>query len=258
MLYQDLKSKKVLITGVSRGIGNSMAKVLAKNKCHLVINYRKKPNETKEVPENITNLIKELKNLGAIEVDALEFDLLNIEKMQSVLKEYSKNNSPITGIINNAGVSKDQLILRLNDKDLSNTIDINLKSSMLLVSTLSRSFLREKDVSIINISSIVGLMGNPAQSAYSASKAGMIGFTKSLAKELGSKKIRVNCICPGFIKTDMTESLDQNIKENYLSSIPLGEFGENEDVANLACFLLSTASRYITGEVIKIDGGLYI
>ena len=128
----------------------------------------------------------------------------------------------------------------------------------MLTQTLSRGFLKAKNVSVVNVSSVVGLMGNPSQSAYAASKAGLIGFTKSLAKELAAKDVRCNAICPGFIETDMTEALDEKVKEQYLSGIPMKRFGKTEEVSQLVCFLLSQASSYITGEVIKIDGGLYI
>ena len=161
------------------------------------------------------------------------------------------------GLVNNAGVSKDQLILKLKEEDIAYILDINLKGTINLTAVLSKHFLRQKEVSIVHMSSVVGLMGNKSQSVYAASKAGLIGFSKSIAKELASRKIRSNVICPGFIQTEMTEALSDKVKELYQAQIPMGEFGGSTEVANLTNFLLSSASGYITGEVIKVDGGLY-
>jgi 3-oxoacyl-[acyl-carrier protein] reductase len=164
----------------------------------------------------------------------------------------------ISGLVNNAGISKDTLLLRLKETEIDQILDTNLKGAMLVTQALSRGFLKAENVSIVNMSSIVGLMGNPSQAVYAASKAGLIGFTKSVAKELASRNVRCNAVCPGFIATDMTDALNEKAKEEYLKSIPLGKMGSTSDVSNLVSFLLSQASRYITGEAIKIDGGLYI
>jgi 3-oxoacyl-[acyl-carrier protein] reductase len=146
----------------------------------------------------------------------------------------------------------------LKETEIDQILDTNLKGAMLVTQALSRGFLKAENVSIVNMSSIVGLMGNPSQAVYAASKAGLIGFTKSVAKELASRNVRCNAVCPGFIATDMTDALNEKAKEEYLKSIPLGKMGSTSDIANLVSFLLSQASRYITGESIKIDGGLYI
>ena len=180
------------------------------------------------------------------------------ERIKDLLGTFIKEVGPISGLVNNAGISKDQLIMRLKDSDLSQILDVNLKSAILLTSILTRHFLKTENSSVVNMSSVVGLMGNTAQVAYAASKAGLLGFTKSFSKELAGKNVRCNAICPGFIKTDMTDRLDDSVKESFLSQIPLKRWGESEEVANLTCFLLSRASSYITGEIIKIDGGLYI
>jgi 3-oxoacyl-[acyl-carrier protein] reductase len=186
------------------------------------------------------------------------FDVTSSEQIKTAIDGFVKENGPISGLVNNAGISKDQIVLRLKEEDISQIIDTNLKGAILVTAALSRSFLKAENVSIVNMSSVVGLMGNASQISYSASKAGLHGFTKSYAKELASRNVRANAICPGFIHTDMTNTLDDKVKEAYLSQIPLNRWGETEDVANLTCFLLSQASSYITGEIIKIDGGLYI
>lgn len=249
-VFADLEHKNILITGATRGIGRAIALGLAKQKAKIVFNYRKHN-------ELVESLIKEINEFGG-KATALEFDINDAEKYKSELDKYISEHGAIDGLVNNAGVSKDSLVLRLKEEDVSNIIDTNLKSSIMLTSYLSRNFLRANKVSVVNISSVVGLMGNVSQTAYAASKAGLIGFTKSYAKELASRNIRCNAIAPGFIKTDMTEELSDKAKEEYFGQIPLKRFGEVEEVSNLVNFLLSDASSYITGEVIKIDGGLYI
>ncbi|WP_417335630.1 3-oxoacyl-ACP reductase FabG [Halobacteriovorax marinus] len=250
--FEDLKDKKVLVTGATRGIGRAIALNLASQGAHVVFNFREGKEEIAKQME------EELKAAGAANATAVMFDVTNSEQIKTALDAFNKEHGAITGLVNNAGISKDQIVLRLKEEDITQTLDTNLKGSILVTSALSRTFLRAENVSIVNISSVVGLMGNPSQIAYAASKAGMLGFTKSYAKELASRNVRCNAICPGFIETDMTEALDEKVKEAYLSSIPLNRLGNVEEVANLVNFLLSRASSYITGEVIKIDGGLYI
>jgi 3-oxoacyl-[acyl-carrier protein] reductase len=249
--YKDLENKTILITGASRGIGKTIAESLAAQKAHVVFNYRGDEVKARE-------LAAHLEKLGAAKVTALNFDVTNSEQMKAAIDEFHKTNEPISGLVNNAGISKDQIVLRIKDEDVSQILDTNLKSAIMLTTILSRTFLKATNVSVVSMGSIVGLMGNPGQIAYAASKAGLVGFTKSYAKELASRNIRANCICPGFIGTDMTEALDEKVKEAYLASIPLKRFGSTEEVASLVAFLLSQASSYITGETFKIDGGLYI
>lgn len=249
--YNDLKGKTVLITGASRGLGKKMAEALATQGAHVVFNYR--GDEAQAI-----KLKEELLVLGASNVSPLLFDVTNTAQMKEAVEKFVETNGPITGLVNNAGISKDQIVLRMKEEDVAQTINTNLTSAIMLTQILSRSFLKAENVSVVNISSIVGLMGNASQIAYSASKAGMIGFTKSYAKELASRNVRCNAVCPGFITTDMTHALDEKVKDAYLTSIPLKRMGDAEEVANLVCFLLSKASSYITGETIKIDGGLYI
>ena len=250
-IFPDLEGKRILITGASRGIGREIALNLAKQKAHIIFNYRKSEEEANKLKE-------ELIQAGAVDVTALQFDINDSDSYQDKLTNFIKETGAIEGLVNNAGVSKDQLTLRIKKEDLDFVLDTNLKSTMMLTNFLSKNFLRANNVSIVHMSSVVGLMGNASQTSYAASKAGIIGYSKSYAKELASKNIRSNVICPGFIKTDMTEALSETAKEKYISQIPLGGYGSTEDVAMSCLFLLSQASRYITGEVIKVDGGLYI
>ena len=251
-IYSDLSDKRILVTGASRGIGKSIVLGLAAQKAHIVFNYREgKVDQAKAICD-------ELLSKGASSAEAVEFDITNFDQVKSALDSYIENHGPITGLVNNAGISKNQLLMRLKEADLTEIINTNLNSAIMITQCLTRNFLKNGPVSVVNVSSIVGLMGNPGQIAYAASKAGLIGFTKSLAKELASKKIRANAICPGFIATDMTDELPEKTKEAYFEQIPTGRFGTTEEVSNLVNFLLSDASSYITGEVIKVDGGLYI
>lgn len=250
--YTDLENKIVLVTGATRGIGKKICESLASQKAHVVFNYREGKEDVAEA------LKKELLDLGASAATAVMFDVTNTEQIKTALDAFTKEHGQISGLVNNAGISRDQLVLRMKEADLDATLNTNLKGSMMIAQILSRGFLRADNVSVVNISSVVGLMGNAGQMAYAASKAGMIGFTKSYAKELASKNVRCNAICPGFIQTDMTDELAEATKEGYLSGIPMKRFGDCEEVTNLVNFLLSQASSYITGETIKIDGGLYI
>lgn len=248
--FSDLKDKVILVTGAGRGIGKSIALALASQGAHVVFNYRGDEGKASALKE-------EFEKAGG-KASGLKFDVTDYEAMTKAIDEFTKTVAPISGLVNNAGISKDTLLLRLKPDEISQIIDTNLKGSMMVTQALSRNFLRAQDVSIVHMGSIVGVMGNPSQAAYAASKAGLIGFSKSVAKELASRNLRSNVICPGFIATDMTDALADKAKEEYEKSIPLARFGTSDEVANLTCFLLSRASSYITGEVIKIDGGLYI
>ena len=248
--YSDLKDKVILVTGAARGIGKSIALALSAQGAHVVFNYR--GDEAKAAA-----LKEELQKAGG-KATGLKFDVTDYEAMTKAIDEFTKTVAPISGLVNNAGISKDTLLLRLKPDEISQIIDTNLKGAMMVTQALSRNFLRAENVSIVHMGSIVGVMGNASQAAYAASKAGMIGFSKSIAKELASRNLRSNVICPGFIATEMTDALNEKVKDEYNKNIPLGRFGTTDEVANLTCFLLSRASSYVTGEVIKIDGGLYI
>jgi 3-oxoacyl-[acyl-carrier protein] reductase len=248
--YSDLKDKVILVTGAARGIGKAIAVNLAAQGAHVVFNYR--GDEAKAAA-----LKEELEKAGG-KATGLKFDVTDYEAMTKAIDEFTKNVAPISGLVNNAGISKDTLLLRLKPDEISQIIDTNLKGAMMVTQALSRNFLRAENVSIVHMSSIVGLMGNASQAAYAASKAGLIGFSKSVAKELASRNVRSNVICPGFIQTEMTDALHEKAKEEYSKAIPLGRFGSTDEIASLSSFLLSKASGYMTGEVIKVDGGLYI
>ncbi len=248
--YSDLKNKVILVTGAARGIGKSISLALAAQGAHVVFNYRGDDAKAMALKE-------ELERAGG-KASGLRFDVTDHEAMTKALDEFTKTVAPISGLVNNAGISKDTLLLRLKPEEISQIIDTNLKGAMLVTQALSRNFLKAENVSIVNMSSIVGLMGNASQAAYAASKAGLIGFSKSVAKELATRNVRCNVVCPGFIQTEMTDALQDKAKDEYIKSIPLNRFGSTDEVAQLTCFLLSNASSYLTGEVIKIDGGLYI
>lgn len=255
MNLPDLKDKWILITGASRGIGANLAYALASQQANLVLQYRGNIS-------SLDNILKKIKDLpNPIKIECICFDLKDAESIKSAMDNFFKIKSeecPLYGLINNAGISKDQLLIKANANLIHEIFDANSVGPMILTSLCARHFIRQKSGSIVTISSIVGLMGNPGQSVYAASKAALIGFTKSVAKELASKNVRCNAIAPGFIQTDMTESLPEKTKEQYLSKVPMERLGMTEDIANITLFLLSQVSGYITGEVIKVDGGLYI
>jgi len=248
--YEDLKNKVILVTGASRGIGKAISLALASQGAHVVFNYR--GDEEKAL------LLKEELEKAGGKATGLKFDIIDYSTMTSALDHFTKTVSPISGLVNNAGISKDSLLLRLKPEEINTIIDTNLKGAIMVTQALSRNFLKAENASVVHVSSIVGLMGNVSQAAYAASKAGLIGFSKSIAKEMASRNLRSNVICPGFIQTEMTQNLNEKAKEEYAKAIPLGRFGDSQEVASVTCFLLSRASSYITGEVIKIDGGLYI
>lgn len=248
--YHDLKDKVILVTGAARGIGKAIALELSAQGAHVVFNYRGDEAKAAALKEEI--VAKGGKATG------LKFDVTDYEAMTKAIDDFTKTVGPISGLVNNAGISKDTLLLRLKPDEISSIIDTNLKGAMMVTQALTRNFLKAENVSIVHMSSIVGLMGNASQAAYAASKAGLIGFSKSVAKELASRNVRSNVICPGFIQTEMTDALNEKVKEEYNKAIPLGRFGSSEEISNLTCFLLSKASSYVTGETIKIDGGMYI
>lgn len=243
-------TKVALVTGGSRGIGKEIAIGLAKDGYDLVITYNSSI-------ESANQAIEEIKSLGQKGI-AVKADVSKKEDVDSLFSIIADEFGSIDILINNAGITKDNLLMRMSEDDWDQVLNVNLKSVYLTTKAAIKGMMKKRYGKIINISSVVGVMGNAGQGNYSASKAGIIGFTKSMAKELSSRGIRVNAIAPGFIKTEMTEKLTDNVKEMMLSGIPLGYFAEPKDVSNLVNFLASDKSDYITGQVIQIDGGMNI
>lgn len=243
-----LKDKTVIITGASRGIGRGIALVLAKNGANIAFTYSKSENEA-------FSLINEIKETGA-KIKSYKSNAASFNESEELVKNVIKDFGSFDVLINNAGITKDNLLLRMSEADFDKVIEINLKSVFNMVKACQRVFLENKSGSIINISSIVGVKGNAGQTNYAASKAGIIGFSKSVALELGSRNIRSNVIAPGFIETEMTSSLTDETIDQWRKQIPLRRGGKSEDVANTALFLASDMSNYITGQIINVCGGM--
>jgi 3-oxoacyl-[acyl-carrier protein] reductase len=239
-----------MVTGGSRGIGASIALRLAKEGHHVVINYASNESKAKEVLDQITA------QGGSGELCG--FDVGNPSQVDEKFETLAKTKGPIRVLVNNAGITIDSLLIRMKEEDLDRTLSIDLKGAIYCTRAAAKQMMRERQGSIIQISSVVGESGNAGQSAYAAAKAGLIGFSKSVAKELASRHVRVNVVAPGFISTDMTGALTETQKEAILRSVPLGFFGAPEDVASLVAFLASPSSRYITGQVIGVNGGMYM
>lgn len=244
----NLKDKVALITGGSRGIGRGIALELARNGVNIAISYVNNVEKAMEAVEKI-------KSYG-VKAIAVKANVSVEEEVDQMIKKVEEELNTIDILVNNAGVTKDNLIIRMKSEDWDEVMDINLKGTFLCTKAVSRIMMKKRYGKIINITSVVGIMGNAGQSNYSASKAGVIGFTKSMAKELASRGIRVNGIAPGFIETDMTDVLKDEIKDTMLNAIPLNSFGNTKDIANLVVFLSSERSDYITGQIINVDGGL--
>ncbi|MGM0396088.1 MAG: 3-oxoacyl-[acyl-carrier-protein] reductase [Bacillota bacterium] len=245
-----MDNKVALVTGASRGIGRNIAHGLAKEGCTVAITYNSNEELAKEV-------VSELEKYGS-KVVAFKADISIKDQVDNLIREIQEELGSVDILVNNAGITKDNLIIRMSEDDWDSVMDVNLKGAFLVTKAVVRGMMKKRYGKIINISSVVGIMGNAGQGNYSASKAGLIGFTKSMAKELASRGIRVNAIAPGFIRTDMTDSLKEDVKEAMLSHIPLGYFAEPDEVSNLVEFLASEKSDYITGQVIQIDGGMNI
>ena len=243
-----LNGKTVLITGASRGIGSGIARVFAQNGANVAFTY-----SSSEAPA--LALQEELSKLG-VKVKAYKSDASSFEACEKLASEVMSDFDSLDALINNAGITKDNLLMRMSEEDFDKVIEVNLKSIFNMTKAFQRVFLKQRNGSIINISSIVGVKGNAGQANYAASKAGMIGFTKSIALELGSRNIRANAIAPGFIETEMTDKLDDAVIEQWRAGIPLKRGGTPEDVANACLFFASDLSSYITGQVLLVDGGM--
>ena len=243
-----LKGKNILLTGGSRGIGKSIVQVLIKNGANVGFTYSSS--------EDAANKISKELNSDSIKCIAYKSDASLPEECEKLVESFLNDFETIDVLINNAGITKDNLLMRMNEQDFDKVIEINLKSVFNMTKATQRVFLKNRNGSIINMSSVVGVKGNAGQSNYAASKAGIIGFSKSIALELGSRNIRCNVIAPGFIRTEMTDNLSESIIDGWTQNIPLKRPGESNDVANLCLFLASDLSNYITGQVINVDGGL--
>jgi|TARA_B110000196_G_C21051508_1_gene617627 3-oxoacyl-[acyl-carrier protein] reductase len=243
-----LIGKTAIITGASRGIGRGIAKIFVENGCAVAFTY----NSNKEAADN---LVAELSS-EEVKVKGYKSNAANYNEAQKLVEEVLVDFGSLDILVNNAGITKDNLLMRMSEEDFDQVIEINLKSIFNMTKAIQRTFLKQRHGSLIHMSSVVGVKGNAGQSNYAASKAGMIGFSKSVALELGSRNIRSNVIAPGFIETEMTDKLSEDIVQGWRDGIPLKRGGRPEDVANACVFLASDLSSYITGQVLHVDGGM--
>ena len=245
---KSLKGKTAIITGASRGIGKGIAKEFAINGVNVAFTFSKSEEVAKEFE-------KELNRLG-VKAVAYQSDAANYDDSIDLVEKINADFDSIDILVNNAGITRDNLLMRMQEEDFNQVIKVNLNSVFNMTKAVQKTMLKQRSGSIINMSSVVGVKGNAGQSNYAASKAGIIGFSKSIALELGSRNIRCNVIAPGFIETEMTKKLDEKIIENWRNSIPLKRGGTPLDVANACVWLASDMSSYVTGQVLNIDGGL--
>ena len=245
-LSKLIEGKTAIVTGASRGIGKAIAISLAKEGAEVIINYSSSP-------ENANKVVSEINDFGG-KAYPLQADISNENSVNELIKKVLEKHNKIDVLVNNAGITKDGLLMRMKTDDWQKVLDLNLSGVFYCTRAVSRQMLKQKSGRIINITSVVGLMGNPGQANYSAAKAGVVGLTQSSAKEFASRGITVNAVAPGFISTDMTKDLNS---EAILSAIPLGRFGAPEDVAGAVRFLAADPSAaYITGQTIQVDGGM--
>lgn len=244
------EKKVVLVTGASRGIGRTIAIDFASKGYHVLVNFSS--NEEKAMA-----VVKECEEAGG-SAELLGFNVGDSEQVATCIQEMKSKHGRIDVLVNNAGISRDGLFVRFSDDDWRQTLAVNLDGAFYVSREVAKVMMKARQGAIINMSSVVGEMGNAGQAAYSASKAGLIGLTKTLARELASRNITVNAITPGFIETDMTGALDEKVRDEHMKGIPLGRYGKAEEVAALTTFLASEPAKYITGQVVGINGGLYI
>jgi 3-oxoacyl-[acyl-carrier protein] reductase len=244
----NLAGKAALVTGASRGIGREIALELARQGADVAVNYAGSVDKANEVVEQI-------KQLGRDAI-AIQCDVSNSDAVANMIKETVDHFGKLDILVNNAGITKDNLLMRMKETEWDDVLNINLKGVFLCTKAVSRQMVKQKGGRIINITSVVGASGNPGQANYVAAKAGVIGLTKTTAKELASKGITANAVAPGFITTEMTDKLPENLQQEMLKLIPLAQFGEPKDIANTVAFLASDESRYITGQTIHVNGGM--
>jgi 3-oxoacyl-[acyl-carrier protein] reductase len=246
----EIKRKIALVTGASRGIGRAIAIELARQGSYVIVNYSSSP----EAAQETLNAIREVGSDGEV----LKFSVQDSQQVENAFDGIKARHGQLDILVNNAGISRDGLVLRMKDEEWLATLAVNLNGSFFCSRAAARLMLKARKGRIINISSVVGEMGNAGQVPYVSSKSGVIGMTKALARELASRNVTVNAVAPGFIETDMTSALDEKLKEEHLKSIPLSRYGQSEEVAQLVAFLASDNAAYITGQVIGINGGMYM
>ena len=244
-----LENKVALITGGSRGIGKGIVEVFAQQGAHVAFTFNSSA-------EAANALAKELSKDG-VQVRAYRSDAAQFDQAEALVSKVLEDFGSVDILINNAGITKDNLLMRITEEDFDRVIEVNLKSVFNMTKAIQRTMLKQRHGSIINMSSIVGVQGNAGQTNYAASKAGIIGFSKSVALELGSRNIRCNVIAPGFIETEMTQKLDEATVQSWRDGIPLKRGGSPEDIANTCLYLASDLSSYVTGQVLHVDGGMY-
>lgn len=243
-----LKGKNALVTGASRGIGRSIALELAKQGANVAINFAGNEQKAQQV-------VEEIEEFG-VKVFHIQADVTDESSVKTMVKEVISQFGSLDILVNNAGITRDNLLMRMKETEFDEVINTNLKGVFLCTKAVTRQMMKQRSGKIINVASIVGVSGNPGQANYVAAKAGVIGLTKTTAKELASRNILVNAVAPGFISTDMTDQLTDEQKQNMLALVPLGKLGEPEDVAKVVRFLASEDANYLTGQTIHIDGGM--
>ncbi|HHM3723900.1 3-oxoacyl-[acyl-carrier-protein] reductase [Staphylococcus aureus] len=243
-------TKSALVTGASRGIGRSIALQLAEEGYNVAVNYA----GSKEKAEAV---VEEIKAKG-VDSFAIQANVADADEVKAMIKEVVSQFGSLDVLVNNAGITRDNLLMRMKEQEWDDVIDTNLKSVFNCIQKATPQMLRQRSGAIINLSSVVGAVGNPGQANYVATKAGVIGLTKSAARELASRGITVNAVAPGFIVSDMTDALSDELKEQMLTQIPLARFGQDTDIANTVAFLASDKAKYITGQTIHVNGGMYM
>lgn len=243
-----LSGKVALVTGAGSGIGKAIALMMAKQGAAVIVNYGHSQAGANAV-------VEEIQGMGGV-AEAIQCSVNDFEAVASMIKDIAKRYGRIDILVNNAGITKDNLLMMMKEEEFDDVIDVNLKGTFNTMRHIARQMMKQKGGSIINISSVVGVMGNAGQVNYSASKAGIIGMTKSMARELGSRNVRVNAVAPGFVETAMTAVLSEEVKAAGAAQIPLGRFATPEEIASAVCFLASDNAAYITGQVLCVDGGM--
>ena len=243
-------TKSALVTGASRGIGRSIALQLAEEGFNVAVNYA----GSKEKAEAV---VEEIKAKG-VDSFAIQANVADADEVKAMIKEVISQFGSLDVLVNNAGITRDNLLMRMKEQEWDDVIDTNLKGVFNCIQKATPQMLRQRSGAIINLSSVVGAVGNPGQANYVATKAGVIGLTKSAARELASRGITVNAVAPGFIVSDMTDALSDELKEQMLTQIPLARFGQDTDIANTVAFLASDKAKYITGQTIHVNGGMYM